>query len=1378
MLLWMIPAASVYGVEAETDQTEAAEGQVVVLYEDGAVDSSAPATKSERRSAEKARKARSFGKTMEKYSEDAESSREQAENTLGQQEEILAETLGSDYVIEDTIVLGSGDTDAKSADETVVSTISSDKYTVDELCEMLSANKNIQAAEPNYCFRASAIPDWNDTYINEAWQNAEKGINADSAWNSEDFDKTENPVIVAVMDTGIDYDHEDLRNHIWTAPDDFKLNGKHGMDFVEKDADPMDQNGHGTHCAGIIAAEANNGVGTAGVAGPSEKVLLMSVRVLDEEGGGYFEDIISAFYYLERAKKAGADIRAVNCSFGASTYSDIFDKVIEKVGESGILTIASAGNESSDNDEMLSSPANCKSDYVISVAALDENGELASYSNYGTKNVDVAAPGSNILSSVSYNNYAPYLYDNARIGETTEYYGEFGGAEIIEETDDAGNTIQKVVPVSGTDYNGDPVTSAGTFGESVMIADLTKESAGFAELELVDNEEDAFPIGNNSTSLRWKITGARAGDKFVLYFPYEKMASSNNDTLANVAFRTHTEPDGGMGDLEYGDVIAYVDKNGKLSYKTTSSEDFFGAGLPVTWDWNSIWHASGDPEALVPHCEIKSLSEGVAGSVSTSSSDGYGLGMVYTAGGDGDVYIDISSLAISKVGADENDFGMYDVYSGTSMATPVVTGTAGLLAAMAPSMSAGELRNKIFQTVRGGYSDICSTGGAIDFASYSSTPELSKPFVSSATCDFDKHTVTLSAGNFGSAPAITAKLNLAGRTEEIAAEDITLSDGKIVIGDKYGLTGSDVTFTIENTESGLTGSRTFYLVKGLKKFTELFTMNKTQEEEEFIDWSKGSTDKLISASDVDDNDDEETEVTFPSGLTYIKGTDRFLLHDSDYIYRLTRDEDGNYCAEEIGDSISETVGKYAAKAAKTEELWAPDGGPDEKGEYYTLTMMCEPVCIGDVVYTLIHVDLVDRAANLLLGLDIANGSKWTVYYDSLSDFGTAPAGLKFNEIYGPSLGAYNGRIYYFAGYPTDEEGVPTGNTKVFRCTPSEKGSVWESSAEMPATVTEGRAIAQGGNLYYFFGRTDEGAVDYNVYKFNGSSWSVAGQLPAAIFKRGADSADILFFFDSGYTEDLSCAYGIDDRGIIFAGRSFDQAGDVFRFNTGTGETELLGYTVWGDLADRVTDGTVAGGKLLVQYDIEDGEKTTAKTIPVKSGYVKVTIKKTGKGTGTVKGAGSFPKGETSTITVTPSKGSYVYEVRSTGFSPNLNKKYGKAVTASKGTQKAVFKGSMNATMTIHFGKISTRLTVKKVKTVKVGKRKLTAYTDGTINGVKWKSSNKKYAKVNKNGTITFKKAGIGKTVKLTAISKENPKLKKTIKVKIKKAKKTKKAKKK
>ena len=1483
MLMCMTPVSGVWAAPVSSGQRTAksgsdeaaAKGQVVVLYEEGEVDGDAPATAPEKRMARNVRKAKSFGTAMR---EADTADVKQAENTLGQQAEILTDTLGQDYLIEDTVVF---EAEKKSEEDVVISIVSSDKYSADEMAGMLTENDKVKAAEPNYIFRASAMPDWNDTYLNESWQNGAQGVNADKAWNDPAFDSAEEPVVIAVMDTGIDYEHEDLANRMWTEPEGFKLNGNHGMDYSDMDDDPMDLNGHGTHCAGIVAAEANNAAGIAGVAGKSAKVQLMSVRVLDEDGSGYLDSIVSAFYYLIRAKKAGANIKAVNCSFGASVTSEIFDEVIDQAGENGILTIAAAGNEMSDNDSVPSAPANCKSDYVISVAALDEDGSVASYTNWGKRNVDVAAPGSNILSTVCYDNYMPFLYGADRLAATTQTYGEFSGAAVTEGTDAQGNAVTKVTPVSGTDFDGNAVTGIDGFGESVMLSDLAEGSSGSAEFELVD--EAPIAAGNNTTSLRWKINNASAGDTYVLYFPYEKMATGDADTYMNIVFRTHTEPDGGMGTVAAGDVIAYVDKNGKLTYRTIASENYDGYMLPVSYDWNSIWQASGVLGAIYPHSEIKEVKNNIAApalkaaeedeeaadtrpeeaadqtpqveeetpaeepaeaaepaeeaaddaaaeeqaeevaeaadaeatepeaaeetegtaeaaeaaepEVTASDAEpeetreegdepdeaedlsGYGLGLVYTAEYDGNVYIDINSLAVAKAGVDSEKFGRYDIYSGTSMATPVVTGTIGVLAAMNPDMSAAQLRDKLYQTTHAGYSDICSTGGAVDFAHYSAEAASSKPVISSAEVDFDSRTVTLSAESCGSAPQITAEFDFAGETEEISADDITVEDGAIVIADNYGLIGSQVTFDVVNTENGLEGSRTFYLVRGLEEYEELFTGDLGNEDEGFED---DDDEDYAHSKNSNDGAYEEDE-PFPADLRFVKGTGELLMYDSGFVYRLS--EDDGYYPEIVGEDINTSVIRYAVKAAKTEELWAPDDPSEleaaqaalDEGDvpglsYISTSVLSAPVCMGNTVYRMVKADMVDRTAVLLMGLDLSKKNPtWTVYFDSLADFGSTPDGLRMSSLRNTSLAGYKGKLYMLGTTFNAKGGDKVFSSEVYCCTPSTKGSEWEQAAGMPGAVEKGCAVSKGGNLYYVLGKDEDGYVNYLIYQYDGSGWTVAGTLPPALYEKGDDVIEFLgFLFEEETDSYVPCAVGIDDQGIVFGGTSFDGAGDTFRFNTETGVIEQLGYTVWGDVSDRATDGTVADGKLVVTYiGGAEEDKFIAKAIPADSGYVNLKVTVTGKGSGTVSGGGYIPKGEATDILIKPDKGSYVYQIKTKGLTKNFNKKYGKATTESMGEFRSSFKAQRNGSIEVSFGKKSTKI-IAKNQTVKVGKRKLKAETDGTISGVTWKSGNSKYAKVNKNGTITFKKAGRGKTVKMTAISKEDPKIKKTIKVKIKK----------
>ena len=215
-------------------------------------------------------------------------------------------------------------------------------------------------------------------------------------------------VVVAVLDSGVDYSHPDLANNIWTRPEiikayqddnltsDGEIDDVHGFNFVDDNDDPMDDNGHGTHCAGIIGAEGGNGLGIAGV---NWNVKIMPLRFMDADGTGTTKDAIEAINYVIDRKRAGVNVRIISASWGSTAKSRALEDVIRRAFDEGILFVAAAGNSSSNNDQTPHYPSSYNLGNVVSVAALDRNDELASFSNYGAKSVHIAAPGKEILST-------------------------------------------------------------------------------------------------------------------------------------------------------------------------------------------------------------------------------------------------------------------------------------------------------------------------------------------------------------------------------------------------------------------------------------------------------------------------------------------------------------------------------------------------------------------------------------------------------------------------------------------------------------------------------------------------------------------------------------------------------------------------------------------------------------------------------------------------------------------------------------------------------------------------------------------------------------------------------------------------------------------
>ncbi len=212
-------------------------------------------------------------------------------------------------------------------------------------------------------------------------------------------------VVVAVLDSGVDYTHQDLASNIWSRPDSLPqyaddelgtFDDLHGFDADANAGDPMDDNGHGTHCAGIIGAEGDNGEGIAGI---NWNVRIMPLKFLGRGGFGTTANAIKAINYAIDRKQHGVNVRVINASWGSTQYSRALEDAIRAAGEQGILFVAAAGNNGTDNDKRAHYPSNYDLPNVISVAAMDRTDSITSFSNFGIKTVHIAAPGRDIVST-------------------------------------------------------------------------------------------------------------------------------------------------------------------------------------------------------------------------------------------------------------------------------------------------------------------------------------------------------------------------------------------------------------------------------------------------------------------------------------------------------------------------------------------------------------------------------------------------------------------------------------------------------------------------------------------------------------------------------------------------------------------------------------------------------------------------------------------------------------------------------------------------------------------------------------------------------------------------------------------------------------------
>lgn len=296
-------------------------------------------------------------------------------------------------------------------------------------CRLVSPTP-IDAGEASARLRAShlvrfAEPDWighvletipNDPRFPEMWGLRNTGqsgglagadIRAAGAW---DIQRGNPQLKVAVIDTGVSYNHVDLNPNIWVNPGEIPNNGIdddgngriddiHGYDFVNNDGNPADDHGHGTHCSGTIGAAGNNGIGVTGICW---NVTLIAVKAFNASGQG---SITNAVLAIDYARQNGAKI--MSNSYAFNVQSAILMEAIRRARNAGIVFVAGAGNNGQNSDITPLFPAGFSPllDNVIAVGASDRNDTKAGFSNYGATSVDLFAPGVDILSTYPVNFY-------------------------------------------------------------------------------------------------------------------------------------------------------------------------------------------------------------------------------------------------------------------------------------------------------------------------------------------------------------------------------------------------------------------------------------------------------------------------------------------------------------------------------------------------------------------------------------------------------------------------------------------------------------------------------------------------------------------------------------------------------------------------------------------------------------------------------------------------------------------------------------------------------------------------------------------------------------------------------------------------------------
>ena len=282
---------------------------------------------------------------------------------------------------------------------------------VDATASVLESDPAVLYVQPNFTRRAvgAGVPNDPAWTSNTLWGLTR--VSAPSAWAA--FPNAARDVVIAVIDSGVNYRHPDLTASAWVNRGEVPGNGMdddgngyvddvHGIDTLNRDTDPMDDYGHGTHAAGIIGAQGDNGIGAVGVAWNPQ---IIACKFLDATGTGTDAGAVACFEYLMDLKvNRGVNIRIANNSWGSfrdpkAPFPYALRDAIDAAAKAGIISVFAAGNDGVNSDVTPFDPASFSSPSILSVGASDENDGRAPFSNYGATAVDLAAPGTNIFSA-------------------------------------------------------------------------------------------------------------------------------------------------------------------------------------------------------------------------------------------------------------------------------------------------------------------------------------------------------------------------------------------------------------------------------------------------------------------------------------------------------------------------------------------------------------------------------------------------------------------------------------------------------------------------------------------------------------------------------------------------------------------------------------------------------------------------------------------------------------------------------------------------------------------------------------------------------------------------------------------------------------------
>jgi subtilisin family serine protease len=539
--------------------------------------------------------------------------------------------------------------------------IHDDHRTTAELIAELSLDPAVESVEPNYLRRFTSVP--NDTLFTNLWGLQNRGQPVNDVTGTAGADTrfiaawalarpSVDPVVVAVIDSGVDYTHPDLAGNMWVNTGEIPGNGVdddgdgyvddyYGYDFADDLPDPTDSGFHGTHVAGTIAAVGNNQLGVIGV---DYQAKIMALKASSDGEDLPTSAVIEAIQYAILMKNRGVGIVAINESFGGDGSSSTEIAAMQAAGAAGIIFCVAAGNDAANNDTTPTYPANYRLSNMIVVAATDQNDALATFSDYGATTVDLGAPGVNILSClpVAQAGTLAYVQQGSTIYPASELTFSGTTTGITATVYDCGLGYSTNFPAAvhgnialiqrGTLTFETKVANAMSAGaRAAIIYNNVNGSLNFT-LGAADNWIPAIALSQSDgqtllTALPAVATVVNKTDPSQVYQYLDGTSMATPHVSGAVAFAAMNFPTDTVNqriqrvltsvDAVPG-LLGKVRTGGRLNLQRMVDTDL--NGLPDWWELEYFGHLGTDPNADPDHDGMSNLAEWLAGTNPTNAA--------------------------------------------------------------------------------------------------------------------------------------------------------------------------------------------------------------------------------------------------------------------------------------------------------------------------------------------------------------------------------------------------------------------------------------------------------------------------------------------------------------------------------------------------------------------------------------------------------------------------------------------------------------------------------------------------------------------------------------------------------------------------------------